>query len=460
MTKGKNEFMRRKSIKIGIAILILLSNICVTPQQIEAKGLTSLIMPSVESTTKSIGNTNVHIVSAKKGDSSNKIQSLLDLNKDGAYGKLVVKIPAGDYYFDKTLYVYSNTTLILEEGAKVHKQKAYGAIIEGKLISDNGGYDGCKNIVIDGGVWDASAMMNQKGGTEQIRFIHASNIVIRNAEFSNISEGSHFVVFAGVQNGTIENCSFHGYGNDGDSYRNPKEAIQLDIVHNNKIVPTAQKVKWDDLPCKNITIRNCEFYDYSRAIGSHTTVAGVYHEGIVIKDNIIHDMEEVAIRLYQYKDSVISGNTITNCATGIMLYTRTGFTNESAYYKPLNGIVQPEPEKTNVVLEGNTIKNMLSSNKEYGNAIHISGITQLPISYIIVKDNQIYNVEQNGIFVTGTNHVEVSENVIRKSKKYGILFERNNKNEKIINNKVRGAEISDIFVLKGSSMAEIIGNKK
>ena len=444
--------MRKNSIKIGVAILILLSGICGMPQQVQAKSLPFSTIPIAESATVSIKNKNVHRVFAKKGDSTSKIQKLLDLNKNGNYNKLIVKIPAGDYYFDKTLYVYSNTTLILEEGAKIHKKRAYGAIIEGKLVSDNGGYDGCKNIVIDGGVWDASDMMNGPNGTENIRFIHASNIVIKNAEFSNISEGSHFVVFAGVKNGTIENCSFHGYGDNGDSYRTPKEAVQLDIVHNKKIVPTAQNVKWDDLPCKNITISNCEFYDYSRAIGSHTTVAGVYHEGIVIKDNIIHDMEEVAIRLYQYKDSMISGNTITNCATGIMLYTQTGFTQESAYYEPLSGIVNQEPEKTNVILEGNTIKNMLSSSKEYGNAIHISGIAQLPMSYIVVKENQIYNVDQNGIFITGANHVEVSKNVIRKAKKYGILFKANNKNKEIIGNKIRDAGISDVFEIKGSSI--------
>jgi len=44
---------------------------------------------------------------------------------------------------------------------------------------------------------------------------------------------------------------------------------------------------------------------------------------------------------------------------------------------------------------------VLASNKEYGNAIHISGIVQLPISYVIVKDN---------VFVCNSHDSEIWEN--------------------------------------------------
>ena len=295
-------------------------------------------------------NRNVFEVATYSGAAATSIQSLLDMNKYGGYDELIVTLPKGEYYLDRTLYVYSNTTIKVEKGAKFYKNRVYGAVIEGGILSDRGGYEGCKNITIDGGLWDAKAIMNLSEGTETFRFIHASNITIKNAEFSNLPEDSHFVVLAGSKDVLIENCSFHGYGDDGDSHREPKEAVQLDVAHSVEIVPTDQWIVWDDLPCKNVTIQNCEFYDYSRAIGSHTAVAGIYHENIVIRNNVIRDMEEVALKLYQYKDSLVSGNEISNCAGGIVVYTELGNSKKDAYFKPLNGKTVTEPKKLNLVI--------------------------------------------------------------------------------------------------------------
>ena len=381
------------------------------------------------------------------------------MNRYGGYDELVVTLPKGEYYLDGTLYVYSNTTIKVEKGAKIYKNRVYGAVIEGGILSDRGGYEGCKNITIDGGLWDAKAIMNLSEGTETFRFIHASDITIKNAEFANLPEDSHFVVLAGAKDVLIENCSFHGYGNDGDSHREPKEAVQLDVAHSVEIVPTDQWIMWDDLPCKNVTIQNCEFYDYSRAIGSHTAVAGVYHENIVIKDNVIRDMEEVALKLYQYKDSVVSGNEISNCAGGIVVYTELGNSKKDAYFKPLSGKAAAEPKTLNVVIEENEISDITVKSDAYGDAIRISATEELPMSGIEVRNNIISNTLRYGIFATTTSNLVLSNNTIKNVPGYGIILEKDSIGANISENRISHTGNCGIWIASGSVGATIRGNK-
>ena len=384
---------------------------------------------------------------------------MLDINKYGSYDELIVTLPKGEYYLDRTIYVYSNTTIKAEAGAKFYKNRAYGAVIEGGILQDKGGYEGCKNVVIDGGLWDGKDIMKLSEGTETFRFIHASNIIIRNAEFSNLPEGSHFIVLAGVKDAMIEYCSFHGYGDDGNSKKDPKEAVQLDMVHNVEIVPTFQDICWDDLPCKNVTIRNCDFYDYSRAIGSHTAVAGVYHEGIVIQDNTIRDMEDVALRLYQYKDTYVAGNKISNCAGGIVVYTELGNSKKDGYFNPLSGKVAAAPKNLNVVIEKNTIQDITVKSDGYGDAVRISATAELPMSGIAVENNTISNTLRYGIFATTTSELKLCGNSIANTTGYGIILNDNSVNAEILDNQINHTGNCGMWVADGSVGALIQGNK-
>ena len=429
-----------------------------TPTPTPSPTPTSTPTPTPTATPTPDPNRVVKEVSANPGDSASSIQALLDMNQYGSYDELIVTFPAGEYYLDSTLYVYSNTT-IKAEGAKVYKKRIYGAVIESGIQNDKGGYTGCVNVTIDGGLWDAKAVMKEKEGTETFRFIHASNITIKNAEFANLPEGGHFVVLAGVKDALVENCSFHGYGDDGDSVRDPKEALQLDIAHSVEIVPTSQNIKWDDLACKNVTIRNCEFYDFSRAIGSHTAVAGVFHEGIVIQNNKIHDMEEVAIKLYQYKDTTVSGNEISNCAGGIVVYSELGNSKKDAYFKPLSGKAAADPKNLNIVLENNTISNVTIKSDTYGDAIRLSATEGMPMSGITVKNNKISTTIRYGIFATTVSELVMSGNTIENTEGYGIILEKNSLNAEIKENKITKTGSCGIWIASGSTGALISNNK-
>lgn len=400
-------------------------------------------------------------VTVPAGSNAKTIQMYLDWNTSGYYDELIINIPDGKYALDRTLYVYSNTTIKAGEKAVFEKQKINGAMLEGKIVNDKGGYDTVTNITIDGGVWDSTPVIGSKvEGTETFRFIHASNIQIMNAEFSNVPVGSHLIVFAGVADSKIENCVFHGYGNGSVKNPEPKEAIQLDIPHNSEIVPTLQEasVKWNDLPCKNITIRGCEFYDYSRAIGSHIAVQGVYHEGIVIDNNIIRDMDEVAIKLYNYKDTTISNNKISGGAEAILVYTALEGDSGEACLKPLKGKPAEEPENHNIVITGNTIEKATEIDGVYGDAIRISASEAFPIVGVKISKNIIKNVSRYGIFVTQVAKAEITSNEITSCGNHAILLEKKSTDAVVKKNTISKPGKSGIALYSASNKATVSGN--
>lgn len=399
-------------------------------------------------------------VTASANSTEKELQTLLDENKDGQY-ELTVVIPAGTYYLDRSLYVYPNTT-IRATGARLVKQRNYGAMIEAKLTADDGGYDANHDITIDGGTWDSEPLRKNGDGTETFRFIHSNNITIKNANLCNVPEGSHLIVLAGVQNATVSKCKFYGYGKNWKTAKTPKEALQLDTVHSIVEVPTNQKAEvlnWDDLPCDNITVTGCEFYNYSRGIGSHTAVAGRFHTNVTIVNNKFHDLSDSAIRMYNYKDAQVKNNTINNAIEGILAYTYMEEANDNSFFKPNNGKVGTLPKDYNITISGNTITNMKSSGKTWGDAIRVIGAKQRPMSGVDITGNTITTTGRYGIFATAAPNLTISGNEkISATKSDGILVEVNSKNAKIYGNTVTKAGVSGISIYN-SDGAAIYSNK-
>ena len=404
---------------------------------------------------------NVYEVTVTPGCTDQDIQALLNLNANGQYSELLINFPAGEYKLDSTLFVYSNTTLKAASGSHFVKQQASGALLEGKLVNDQGGYNTVTNITVDGGIWDSSPLLDYKDGIESFRFIHASNVTIKNAEFKNVPNGSHFIVFAGVADSKVENCSFHGYGtntkNENGTIK-PKEAIQIDIAHDNELVPTIQTVKWDDLACKNITISGCSFSECPRAIGSHTGVKGVFHDGIQITGNTITGMEDAALKLYNYMNTTISGNTITGGVEAIVVYTELSGSKDGDLKAPLNGVVTASPSNYNIVIQNNTISDVKLSGKQWGDAIRVSGSESKPMPGITITGNTISNVERYGIFVTQAPSTNVSGNTIIGSAKHGILLEKKCTNSAVNGNKITNSGESGIALYTGSDGTLVSGN--
>lgn len=376
-------------------------------------------------------------VTAVPGYTSTDLQSLLDYNKDGNYN-LTVHIPAGIYILTKELRIYSNTTILADADAKLYKNHQKGALLANDMSKDQGGYTTSENITIIGGVWSSSPIAEKNKGTESFRFIHATNITVKDAEICNVPVNSHLITFAGIKNGLIENCKLHGY--DGES---PKEAIQLDIVHNNVVVPSNQSklIKYDDLPCDGILIRGNEIYDYPRAIGSHTSIKGVFHKNVTITKNTLHDLTEAGIKAYNYKNLVISYNSISDVGVGILAYTY--ISNESNHY--LNAldttVCEPLPDDYNIKITNNTIRNIHKSTStaitSWGDAIRTIGTYTRPLNGVTIADNTIENTKRCGIFLEKTPGSTISDNTISDTADTGIYLFRECDNATIQNNTLK-----------------------
>lgn len=380
-----------------------------------------------------------HTVTIAPGASAKDIQAALDLNAEGQYDVLTVVIPAGTYKLDRALYVHSNTTIQADPAALLQKQSGYGALLANKIVDDDGGYDATGNITITGGKWDSKPLMTAKEGTETFRFIHAQNIKVENAVLSNVPEGSHLVVLAGCKDVTITGTKFTGYGDNGDKKKVPKEAVQLDVAHSDELVPTLQPVKWDDLPCDNVTISGCTFEEFSRGIGSHTAVAGVLHKNVNIIGNTFKNLSDSAIRLYNYRDTTVSENKFDNVVSGVLVYTYIDVADsgEESYFKPLNGVVQKLPSNYNIKITKNTIKNIKLLNGVWGDGIRVLGIKSRPLYSVTILENTIQNAARYGIFATYAPNIVIDgKNNITNTKKHGILIETNSNNAKILNNTV------------------------
>lgn len=350
-----------------------------------------------------------------------ELQSLLDLNKSNEY-ILTVQVPSGQYYLNKELKIYSNTTILADSNAMFIKNHERGSMITNDLTNDKGGYSTAFNITISGGIWDSAKTSK---GTESFRFIHATNITIQKATICNVPEGSKLILFAGVKDSKIDGCKLYGY-----SGKWPKEAIQLDIVHDNVLVPSMQELylHYDDLACNGILITNNEIYNYPRAIGSHSSVKGVFHKNITISENNFHDLDEAAIKAFNYVNLLIKNNTITNASLGVLAYTSIGDT-QSQYTEPLPGTTQESlPSTYNITIEGNTIKNIhqykSGSTLIWGDGIRIMGSKERPLNGVFIKKNKISNTKRMGIYTSYAPKGYIGNNTITKTDNHGIYVDK------------------------------------
>lgn len=376
-------------------------------------------------------------VTAVPGTTSYELQKLLDYNRDGDY-QLTVHIPSGKYILNNELRIYSNTTILADSDAKLYKYHQKGSLLANDMSRDQGGYTTSKNITIIGGVWDSSPIADKKKGTESFRFIHATNVTVKDAEICNVPGNSHLITYAGVKDGLIENCKLYGY--DGES---PKEAIQLDIVHDNVVVPSNQSksIKYDDLPCDGVLIRGNEIYEYPRAIGSHTSIKGVFHKNITITGNSLHDLTEAGIKAYNYENLEISNNEIYNAGVGILAYTY--ISNESNHY--LNALSttysEPLPENYNIKIANNTIwditKSSSSAITSWGDGIRVIGNSPRPISGITITNNTIKSTQRYGIFMEKAPNTSILDNSIAQTASSGIYLINGCDNSTIQNNTLK-----------------------
>lgn len=237
-------------------------------------------------------------------------------------GTLVLK--KGTYKISNTLYVSSNTHVILKDGAVLKKTKTTGskkmpaASSMFQFIRDSrskkkgvyGKHNGEKNITFTG---EGKATIDlcglNMGNKDLIGIImgHNKNVTIENITFKNMRYG-HQIELDASQNVTIKNCTFTGHKPSG---KNNKEAINLDTPDKKRTGFKSAWSKMDGTSNEDIYITDCTFSNLEVGVGTHRYTGDSYHTNVAIS-NCTFQKDQTAIRVLNWKNATITQNTITD----------------------------------------------------------------------------------------------------------------------------------------------------
>ena len=284
-----------------------------------------------------------------KKDSSAAIQKALDYAKTKGSDSVQVKVivPEGTYSVRKGLYVSSNTWLYLDNATL--RKDFIGGVLLMNNTDGHGGFDGARNIVIEGGCLDGNTGGGSVKAFSAIRMGHLHDLWVKNVEFKD-NYNCHMLELGGIKNVTIEGCSFHEYY--GQKF---KEAIQFDILNNANLFDGY--APFDDTYCDNVIIRNNSFYEIMRGVGSHSATVGKYYTNFYIADNTFSNIYETAIVMQNYRCCSIENNSMTGVGCGIDFKNMTSM-EYSGYYTPVagyDGVYDRINDFSDVVISNNTI---------------------------------------------------------------------------------------------------------
>lgn len=259
-------------------------------------------------------------------------------------------VPKGTYYIDKSLVIYSNTKLHLDDSATIKRSsnfldKTYddtiGDYVYGPMLKnyqntedvlDGYGYDYSNNITIEGGTWNGGA--GKAGTTSEkpgnlFQIYCATEVTIQKVKLRSVC-GLHHIRLASVQDAKISNVAFSEFvyykwadydgiesGMEDDSDLNAgasitSEALQLDNYSATNI-------------CNEIEVTGCTFQDVLSGVGNHRSKVGgsiskIGAENIKITNNTFQNVANTCINLYDFGAVDISGNTAQNVRSFARVY--------------------------------------------------------------------------------------------------------------------------------------------
>ncbi len=371
--------------------------------------------------------------------------------------KATVTVSKGNYSLDRTIKIYSNTTL----KAKGCYFKYYGNLLRngynGKASAVNG-YNGARNITIDGGSWDAAVPYSQAGTSNwriqhsTLRFAHAKNITIKNCKFRN-NYNCHDIELGGVDSAKITKCDFSNdkgvniFKNDGG-----REAIQLD-VNTSEAMPEFRY--FDNTPCKNITLSYSTFENKYRAIGSHHAVLGNTFDNIKVHHNTFKNIGGITVYGVYWTNSKIYSNKMEDVGLGVDIRNMTTGSGYNFYNN--NNLTCEQAEDVVKDSKIYIYDNDISLREEDNTYVRACGIRVMGEKYSAndkktgIKEG-IYNVYgvNVGVNASGT----AKPNTIKNNVAVGIQM--NNTVDSLVKNNVVNAENS---VSESSNGIEVKGAK-
>lgn len=368
-----------------------------------------------------------------------EIQRAFDHTKNGTAKRVEVTLK-GDIQVRGRLIVYSDTT-IYAQGARITQTAQSGSILKSATAEDYGpvahqdGYNSTRNIRVYGGTWNGSKISGQV-----IRFVHSTNVLLDGLTVSGCTPTGHIITFEGVDTGTIRNCNLIGHKDMGSI----KEAIHLDIVHSQKTTPGLFSYEYDDLPDRNINIRNNTIVDSANGVGSHAAVNGVYHQNINMVGNTFRNISNTSIRLYNYKNVLVDSNVISNSGIGIRYYAL-----QTNAYQANNGSKTesaPISNNYNINIRQNSLTNIKGAA-----GIYMLGSASHPVYNLNIEKNIINGAISRGIRVSGyCGNASIVENTVRNALSNAISVESGSHGSRIEKNKINASGAHGIVVSENS----------
>lgn len=237
-------------------------------------------------------------------------------------GTLILK--KGTYNITNTLYVSSNTRIILKDGAILKKTTKTGSKImpaassmfqfirdsKSKKSGAVGKHNGEKNISLIGEGTATIDLCGVKMGNKDVIGIimgHNKNVTIENITFKNMRYG-HLIELDAGKNITIKNCTFTGHKASG---KYNKEAINLDTPDKKRTGFKSAWSKMDGTSNDGVSITDCTFKNLEVGVGTHRYTGNSYHANVMIS-NCTFQKNQTAIRVLNWKNATITQNTITD----------------------------------------------------------------------------------------------------------------------------------------------------
>lgn len=377
-----------------------------------------------------------------------------------------VIIPPGNYQVTGTICLYSNIHLYAV-GAVITKTSPTKHLVIrfGNTEESAGGYDGYRNITIEGGIWDmnyeACEDKEAPGGFVGFRMGHATNVVVKDATFLNNLK-SHFLEFAGVKGASVTGCTFRGYWKPYEG--GGQECIQIDACKD-YIFPNYRP--FDGAVCEDIVIDGNTFEDVFAGVGSHSMMFDRPYKNITITNNTFRDIKKRAVWCLNYQDSVVSGNTMENVGGGV--YVRSIYSDNTHIQEGQEVDGTNNQQAQNLTVANNTIRVAVpvkigsSLWRSYGIQVIGEKVSSSPqgvpsgvyiVKGVTVKDNTVTG-PGNGIRLCLADNCEVTGNKIslqnpKKFTNFGIYLGASSYNV-VKDNTVEKARNAGVYVYNGSN---------
>lgn len=323
-----------------------------------------------------------------------------------------IRFISGVYNITTTLYLYSNTKIIFDDGVIIKRMKKCYLLMT-YVNSNTTGYNGEKNITISGGTIIADG---HKGITNIINIVHAQNVKVNNLTIKN-NVGCHAIEINASKDVTIQKCVFDG--NHIDKKNTYREAIQIDFSFAVGLAYVTNKLAktYDNTHCKNIVISDNVFKGYNVIAGTHTQtrISKEKHNGIKIINNTCNGVGAIGghgscFRIVNMNDVLIDNNTISGFARGIEVTTakRFYYTDGRVVTSKPNGVIG----STNITITRNMIKQPSKDYKASG--IYITSHFDNLIHDNILIENNILKIKNDvskyDVFYNNATNVKEKNN--------------------------------------------------